>query len=178
MRKWRNYHLPVLGAALTVLTQEQTGFSADKVEGSFHATWFLTKQLDFPPLAEGVRRDVEWFFFLFELRPSRVVSHSSPSELSAHQMAPAGVIAHRAHISSNLFRAFRLLMLPLSNLSSFVSPLLPLGLGFLLARGYVRWIAFRRIGIPGIAVIRRIDVTGTRIPRLRLLPLPEVRKRP
>ena len=51
----------------------------------------------------------------------------SSSELSAHQMAPSGVIAH--------WRSYRALE-PTFHLSSFVSPLLPLGLGFLLPRGY------------------------------------------
>ena len=49
----------------------------------------------------------------------------------------------------------RTLELLLSYSSSFISPLLPLGLGFLLARGNVRRLAFRRIGILGISVIRR-----------------------
>ena len=46
------------------------------------------------------------------------------SELSAHQMARPGAIAHSRPTSSNAFLSF---------LSSFVSPLLPLGLGFLVA---------------------------------------------
>ena len=57
------------------------------------------------------------------------------SELSAHQMARPGAIAHSRPTkqpSISLSNAF------LSFLSSFVSPLLPLGLGFLLARGNVR----------------------------------------
>ena len=72
------------------------------------------------------------------------------SELSAHQMDPAGAIAHsrprlrpRASVLS---------------LSSFVSPLRPLGLGFLLARGNVRCLTYCCFGLPGIADIRRMTL--------------------
>ena len=68
-------------------------------------------------------------------------------------------------------------MLLLSYFPSFVSPLLPQGLGFLLVRGCVRRLTYRRIGFLGFDSFTPYDVTGTRIIRLRLLPHPEVRKR-
>ena len=86
---------------------------------------------------------------------------------------------------SILFRAFRLLLPLLSFLSSFVSPLLPLGLGFLLPRGYFRRLSCFCAGLPcttygfvWYCTYTPCFVTSTRIPRLRLLPHPELRKGP
>ena len=90
MRKRRYYiSLSSVQRSLSLLRNRQ--FIQQSRLKAFHATWCLTKQLDFPPLADGVRRDVEPFS---ELRPARVVAHSIPSEPGAQQMAPAGVIAH------------------------------------------------------------------------------------
>ena len=104
------------------------------------------------------------------------------SELSAHQMAPAGAIAHSGpHFQQALFLSF---------LSSFVSPLLPLGLGFLLARGNVRShsccsFPMQRsdayvfpCGFAWYYSYTPYDATGIRFPRLRLLARPDVCKGP
>ena len=76
-------------------------------------------------------------------------------------------------------------MLLLSYLSSFVSPLLPLGLGFFLPRGYFRRLSCYSAGLLcmpyGFAwyySYTRYDATGTRFSRLRLLSPPEVCMRP
>ena len=104
------------------------------------------------------------------------------SELSAHQMAPAGVIAHSGpHFQQALF---------LSSLSSFVSPLLPLGVGFLLARGNVRSHSCCRFrlqrsdayvfpyGFAWYYSNTPYYATGIRFPLLRLLARPHVCKGP
>ena len=126
--------------------------------------------------------------------------HSSLAALftsawSAHQMARPGAIAHsRAHLCP---RASSL------SLSSLVSPLRPLGLGFLLARGSVRSSMYFYVvtdagqashrvrlwqGGPASTYCRfrwyscfyavRRYVTGTRLLQVRLLGHPELRKRP
>ena len=109
------------------------------------------------------------------------------SQLSAHQMAPAGAIVHSR---SRCPRASSF------SSSSFVSPLRPLGLG-LSARGDPRSLIYfydvtdagpasHRVrlwqGGPASTYCRfRLLVslfTGTRFPGVRLLALPEFRKRP
>ena len=55
-------------------------------------------------------------------------------------------------------------MLLLSFFSSFVSPHLPLGLGFLLPRGFVRGLRFAEL-VSLVCSYTPYDVTGTRIPR-------------
>ena len=69
-------------------------------------------------------------------------------------------------------------------LSSFVSPLLPLGLGLLLVRGYVRRLMYCRIGLlrsfwySWYCCFSLYVVTSTCFHRVRLLAQPEVCKRP
>ena len=89
------------------------------------------------------------------------------SELSAHQMARPGAIAHsRAHLCP---RASSL------SFSSLVSPLRPSFSG-LLGRGNPRYfIYFYAVTDAGPLVLQ---FTGTSIPGVHLLALPEVRKRP
>ena len=110
----------------------------------------------------------------------------SSSELSAHQMAPAGAIAHsRPHFCSCFVSLF---------LSSLVSPLRPLGLG-LLGRCDPRSFIFFYVTDAGPASHRvRLHVLpsslvllffavrrycmGTCFPEVRLLALPDFRKGP
>ena len=96
----------------------------------------------------------------------------SLSELGAHQMAPSGVIAHwRSHRQleptfHSSSEHFALSCFCFLFLTSCVSPLLPLGLGFSLPRGYVRSLSCYCAGLLctgslGIAVIRRMTYSST-----------------
>ena len=68
-----------------------------------------------------------------------VPASGSSSKLSSHQTAPAGAIARSGpHFHQALFLSF---------LSSFVSPLLPSGLGFFLPRGHFRRLSCYSAGL-------------------------------
>ena len=91
----------------------------------------------------------------------------SSSKLSSHQMAPGGVVAHSSPPAGAIAHSRPHLRPRASFLSfsSFVSPLRPLGLWFLLPRGYfggfrVSALVYlvRRMGSVGIALIRRVSL--------------------
>ena len=105
-------------------------------------------------LAEEVPRASSWTWRrLFRGMKSSKLPRQVDS-IRAESSSNGSWRCHRALLESLRTRAFRLHMLRLSFLSSFVSPLLPLGLGLLLVRGFVRRLMFCRIGLLFLAVRR------------------------